>query len=248
MSIQELFSSRNNHIVDANSYVGQKDRLFFDITTQTFRISDGITPGGQVLGGIGAGTNGITVSLIDGSNNISNLVPITTKLRFDTDAGFDVIDLGGGEVKIGMNSTFKYWQVNGEDTLVANGLDTIEFKAGAGMEITTDILSNPKSITFTSVGGAGGAANLTIKDENTNLTTAVSSINFAGAGIAATHVGDAVTVTVSKGAGINKIVDVPDVYTGAGLANGQLLVYNYDSERWDTKTQLSNQNLDGGEF
>ena len=200
MSIQELFSSRNNHIVDANTYIGQKDRLFFDLTTQTFRVSDGVTPGGQVLGGIGAGSGSIGVGLIDNANVTSNLVPITSLMNFDADAGFEIIDLGGGEVKI---------------TLTGTG---------------------------------GGTANIEIKDEGTSLTTSVSSINFAGAGIAATHSGDAVTVTVAKGAGINKIVDVPDVYTGTGLANGQLLVYNYDSERWDTKTQLSNQNLDGGEF
>jgi hypothetical protein len=201
MSIQELFSSRNNHIVDANSYVGQKDRLFFDLTTQTFRVSDGVTPGGQILGSIGAGSGSISVELIDDLNVTSNLVPITRLMKFDSTAGFDIIDLGGGEVKITLTG-----------------------------------------------GGAAGSANIEIKDENTPLTTAVSSINFSGAGIAATHVGNAVTVSVTKGAGINKIVDVPDVYTGAGLANGQLLVYNYDSERWDTKTQLSNQNLDGGEF
>ena len=248
MALQELYTSRNNHIVDADTYIGQKDRLFYDLISQTFRVSDGVTPGGQILGGIGSGSGSIAVSLIDGNNNISNLVALANTLRFDSEAGFDVTDLGGGAVKIGMNSTFKYWVVNGEETLIANGLDTIEIIAGAGMEITTDVNSNPKSITFTSTGGGTGAANLTIKDEGTTLTTAVSSINFVGEGITATHSGDLVTVTVPKGAGINKIVDVPDVYTGVGLANGQLLVYNYASERWDTKTELSSQNLDGGEF
>jgi hypothetical protein len=203
MALQELYTSRNNHIVDVNTYVGQKDRLFFDLTTQTFRVSDGVTEGGQILGGIGAGSGSIGVELINDANVTSNLIPITTLMKFDSTAGFDIVDLGGGEVKI---------------TLTGGG-----------------------------VGGAG-SANIEIKDENSTLTSSVSSINFSGAGISATHTGNAVTVSVTKGAGINKIVDVPDVYTGAGLANGQLLVYNYDSERWDTKTQLSNQNLDGGEF
>ena len=38
-------------------------------------------------------------------------------------------------------------------------------------------------------------SNLTIKDEGTNLTTTVASINFVGSGITATNVGNNVTVT-----------------------------------------------------
>jgi hypothetical protein len=43
--IQNLFSSRDNN-VDVNTYVGQTDRLWYDPTTNTLRISDGSTPGG----------------------------------------------------------------------------------------------------------------------------------------------------------------------------------------------------------
>jgi hypothetical protein len=47
---------------------------------------------------------------------------------------------------------------------------------------------------------AGGGA-ITAKDEGTNLTTAVSSLDFVGAGVTATNVGGAVTVTIPGGGG-----------------------------------------------
>jgi hypothetical protein len=41
----------------------------------------------------------------------------------------------------------------------------------------------------------------TVLDEGTTLTNTVSSINFTGAGVSATNVGDAVTVTIDGGGG-----------------------------------------------
>lgn len=93
----------------------------------------------------------LTVSLIDTSNTVSNPLTNITAIRFDTDSGFDITDLGSGAVKVGMNSTFKYWKVDGQSDLVATGLDTIEIVAGSGLAITTNPLSDPKSITFKAV-------------------------------------------------------------------------------------------------
>lgn len=93
----------------------------------------------------------MTVSLIDGTNTVSNPLLNITAIRFDTESGFDITDLGSGAVKVGMNSTFKYWKVNGQDDLVATGLDTIEIVAGPGLTITTNPLADPKSITFKAV-------------------------------------------------------------------------------------------------
>jgi hypothetical protein len=54
-------------------------------------------------------------------------------------------------------------------------------------------------------------------------------------------------ISVTKGAGINKIGDIPDVYT-YGVTSGSLLVYNSGANRWDAQPSLSNISLDGGEF
>jgi len=60
-------------------------------------------------------------------------------------------------------------------------------------------MSSPTTKTI-SVGGSGGTP-LIVKDEGSTLTPSASSLNFAGAGVVATTVGDAVTVTVSGASG-----------------------------------------------
>ena len=70
---------------------------------------------------------GIEVSAIDtlnidpstGNGVISNQITNVKAIRFDTDSGFAVSDLGEGAVQIALNSTFKYWEVAGQDTLEA---------------------------------------------------------------------------------------------------------------------------------
>lgn len=93
----------------------------------------------------------ITISLIDANNAYSNSTSNVTGIRFDEDSGFDVTDLGSGNVKIAMNSTFKTWKVSGQSDLVASGLDTIELKAGNGITLTTNPTDTPyKSLTIES--------------------------------------------------------------------------------------------------
>ena len=58
-------------------------------------------------------------------------------------------------------------------------------------------------------------------------------------------------ISVSKGAGINTVVDIPDVNStagGAALNDGALLIYNASSERWDTIKNLRSDEMDGGFF
>jgi hypothetical protein len=107
----------------------------------------------------------MTVSLINSSNTVSNSLTNITAIRFDTDSGFDITNLGGGAVKVGMNSTFKTWKVDGQQDLVATGLDTIKFVAGPGMQISTNPTAGPKTITFTST-ASGGAGTSPIKTFN----------------------------------------------------------------------------------
>jgi hypothetical protein len=48
MTIQKILSSFND--VDPTTYVGAPDRLWYDVTTNTLRVSDGVTPGGKSVG------------------------------------------------------------------------------------------------------------------------------------------------------------------------------------------------------
>jgi len=79
-------------------------------------------------------------------------------------------------------------------------------------------------------------------------TTSVAGVVKAGANISIDEFG---AISVSKGAGINTVVDIPDVNStagGAALDDGALLIYNASSERWDTIRTLRSDEMDGGFF
>ena len=48
MTVQKFNTTQKNNI-SGTSFVGDKDRVFFDVATKTFRLSDGVTPGGIVI-------------------------------------------------------------------------------------------------------------------------------------------------------------------------------------------------------
>jgi hypothetical protein len=85
MPIQKFNTSEKRNI-DITNFVGDKDRLFFDVATRTFRLSDGVTPGGLVIntgGGGGGSLTGINdfttaaiMTLTDVNVNIENSLTI----------------------------------------------------------------------------------------------------------------------------------------------------------------------------
>ena len=52
--IQKLFTSRQNYN-NGESRLGELNRIWYDSITNTFRISDGVTPGGRIIGGSNGG-------------------------------------------------------------------------------------------------------------------------------------------------------------------------------------------------
>ena len=85
MTVQKFNTTQKNN-VNGTAFVGDKDRVFFDVATKTFRLSDGVTPGGVVInagGGGGGSLTGITDSttgpvmvLTDVNVNIENSLTI----------------------------------------------------------------------------------------------------------------------------------------------------------------------------
>tara|TARA_B100001057_G_C22617631_1_gene859173 strand:+ start:31 stop:693 length:663 start_codon:yes stop_codon:yes gene_type:complete len=81
VTVQKFNTTQKNN-VNGTVFVGDKDRVFFDVATKTFRLSDGVTPGGVVInagGGGGGSLTGITDSttgpvmvLTDVNVNIEN--------------------------------------------------------------------------------------------------------------------------------------------------------------------------------
>jgi hypothetical protein len=117
----------------------------------------------QGLSGTAAGSTGVTITVSEitgasgatGASGITNEVVGVTALRFDKDTGFNVTDLGGGEVKVSLGSAFKTIKVDGQTDLVAVGEDILEIVAGSGIAITTDPSANPKALTISTTGATG---------------------------------------------------------------------------------------------
>jgi len=64
-SVQNFYTSRDNN-TDPATYVGQLDRLWYNPTTNSIFVSDGVTPGGQ------------PVALATGANITANIITVNT--------------------------------------------------------------------------------------------------------------------------------------------------------------------------
>ena len=87
----------------------------------------GVTgPAGTTLGLTVGTTGGVGAT---GYSDVNTIL-------FDLNSGFDVTPGPTGTVTIGMNSTFKYWEIDGNLALTAVGIDTVNFVAGPGISMT----------------------------------------------------------------------------------------------------------------
>lgn len=96
--IQKFFTSRQ-HDIDANTYVGQPGRLWFDEDTKTIHYSDGSAVGGIPLSGINSGAGAANVSIKDEGTLITSSV---TSINF-VGAGV-VAEANGSNVTITMSN------------------------------------------------------------------------------------------------------------------------------------------------
>lgn len=206
--------------------------------------------GYQYVGAFGLGSGGggnaaaLTVSLIDSANTISNTVANVEFLRFDANSGFGVENLGNGNVKISLGSTFKTWVVGnsapGQPNLVASGEDIVQFVQGNG-------------IAFTSNNTPTGAAykSLTI---DVNLSSYTSNISTSGNISGGYILGNGAFLTgISSGANLGNItitaanISTNIVNGNVGLSgNGSGYVFLSNVLPWNASTGLSNNTVDLG--
>jgi hypothetical protein len=91
----------------------------------------------------------LKVASINSSNVYSNIVSNVSTIAFDSFTGFHVDNMGEGNVKISLGSTFSTWNVVGQGDLNAVGDDIIRINGANGIVITTNPSDTPyKSITF----------------------------------------------------------------------------------------------------
>lgn len=126
----------------------------------------------------------LEVSLISINNTVTNTLTNVTSLRFDSDSGFDVESLGPGSAKVKLNSTFKYWNVDGAPGLVAEALDTVNFIASTGTSIVAKTTGTDKSLTFSvkpattsTLGGVKIGEGLTINNDGLLIANSFGNLD-----------------------------------------------------------------------
>ena len=62
MPVQK-FVSTEKHNIDGTTHVGDNNRVFFDVATKTFRLGDGVTPGGIVINTGGGGGQSVVIKV-----------------------------------------------------------------------------------------------------------------------------------------------------------------------------------------
>jgi plastocyanin len=188
----------------------------------------------------------ITIREIYSSNgNVINSFANINTIQFDTESGLAVVDESNNAVTIQLNSTFKYWNINGNPGLVATGLDTVNF-IGSGITITANNNASPKTITFTSTGGGGGGSNTEIiVDSNTVVAqtntftlsqnvNAISQLVVAKNGLQLTpnlhFIVSGNTVTLNAVAEINDVMTFTNFRSVTGTSSGAgLTQYSYNT-------------------
>ncbi|MDC3266295.1 IPT/TIG domain-containing protein [bacterium] len=163
------------------------------------------------------------VEFVNSTSNVSTFTEIST-LQFDEDSGFDVTNPSAGVAKVAMNSTFKYWQVDGVQKLTATGLDTVNFIAGNNITITANGTATPQEIafatsltpTFNSVTFGNSTVNTTINSTSIAVTKifANGSAGSAGKVLSANSTGG-IYWDVSAGGGSTFTV-TSDTFNGNG--------------------------------
>ena len=206
--------------------------------------------GYQYVGAFGLGSGGggnaaaLTVSLIDSGNVITNAVSNVEFLRFDSNSGFGVENLGNGNVKISLGSTFKTWVIGnsapGQPNLVASGEDIVQFVQGNGIAFTSN--NTPTGAAYKSL-----TIDVNLSSYTSNITT---SGNISGGYI----LGNGAFLTgISGGANLGNItitaanISTNIVNGNVGLSgNGSGRVFLSNVLPWNASTGLSNNTVDLG--
>lgn len=123
-------------------------------------------------------------------------------------------DLTGTPSLATVATTGAYSDLTG--TPAAYSLPTASTTVLGGVKVDGTTITINGSGVISSTGGGGSA--ITVKDEGTTLTSALSSLDFVGAGVSASNTGGAVTVTITGGGGSGGTVTSASVVSANGFA------------------------------
>jgi len=149
---------------------------------------------------------------------VSNSYSAISGIRFDKKSGFTVVPEGFGTVKISSAGSFNNLLVQGQATLTANPLDSVEIIAGRGISLSTNATGNKNLKIDVTLNEFSGANVLSVT--NTTISTNTNS----GSGIFAGGVGIAGALNV--GGTLNVAGTISGNITGIGSFSS-VTVENY---------------------
>jgi Major tropism determinant N-terminal domain len=104
-------------------------------------------------------------------------------IQFDEDSGFTVTGPSNNIAKVAMNSTFKYWEIDGVLKLTAVALDTVNFISGTGITISGNGGVSPQTLTIgvsPNTYDAYGAASTAISNLHVGGTSTGNVVSIDG--------------------------------------------------------------------
>jgi hypothetical protein len=174
---------------------------------------------------LSGGTSTVTIDLVFVAFNQNNLGVTNLAFSNQTSTTADITsDTGTDATLTGATTSLAGLMVAADKTK----LDTVETNADVtdttnvvsslnGATITSatvatgdkvliqdiDDSDNLKTVTAQSIADLASGTSITVKDEGSNLTTSLASIDFTGAGVTASAIGNDVTVNISSGGTTN---------------------------------------------
>lgn len=148
--IQQFFTSRDNN-ANAQTFVGQQGRLWWDPVTNQIYSSDGSTPGGIPLAGGSGGGGNITIQ------NQGNTLTTTANLINFTGAGVVSTSVGNSvTVNISSGNILPSQTGNAQKFLQTNGIDpSWQYVAGVfGLTVDGGTAYNVSNCLVVDGGGA----------------------------------------------------------------------------------------------
>ena len=185
----------------------------------SFLGGTGISTSSDTEGNITIDGLELSVGLVDASNSLLSNVTAVSAIRFDNDSGFALDNLGSGVVKVKMNSTFKTWKSDGENDLVATGLDTIQWIAGAGIDISFNPNGNPyQTITLTNT-ATDYKFNVAADDSTLREITADNTVQFVGGTLVTTTSDTNGNITIDASVAFSDLTSTPTTLAGYGITD-----------------------------
>jgi plastocyanin len=220
-----------------NRKSGSRGEIFFDRTSNSLRLYDGVTTGGANLAradltnvsnaeflakataaGVSSGTGSSNFELtIAGDDSTVRTISSGNILKFIGSGGISTSTTVDGEVTIISQPAFSTIAVAGNDNIAAeSATDTLTLIAGTNVTITTD--SETDTITIAAAAGASTNSFQTINvsgQSNVVADSATDTLTLAaGAGIVLTTDSSTDTITIAAAGGVTAFTGLSDA---AGL-------------------------------